>query len=982
MKTRLWKTGFWTSAGVAAVLALGACADTDEVAVENTEARIDSQAVEASEIEIPDSFTLVERVEAPDGEMGDAVVIPYSEYVMDNGLKVILHVDDSDPIAHVDVTYHVGSGREEVGRSGFAHLFEHMMFQGSQNVENDEHFKIVSESGGTLNGTTNVDRTNYFQTVPSNQLERMLWLEADRMGFFLDAITQENFENQRDVVKNERGQRVDNQPYGRVFEKIGEATYPEGHPYSWSTIGYMEDLDRATFQDLRRFFLRWYGPNNATLTVGGDIDKAETLRLIDRYFGSIPRGPEVADPVPTEVRLDEDRYISYEDNVQLPAVVINIPTVYVRHPDEAPLDVLVNILGQGETSLMYRDLVKPGLAVQAAASHGCQELSCSFQIFALPNPAKGQTLADLEASIRSAIAELGERGVQQDDLDRVKAQIKADSIFGLESVSGKVRQLAYYETLEDDADLIGQDIARYEAVTAEDVMRVYEDYIRDANAVILSVLPIDGDVAPAAPDTWSMYERDIPEIEDATDVEWSPPEDVFDRSVLPAAGENPSLKPFDVYEAQLANGIDVLGTVNDEVPTTQLTIRVKAGQADESLDALGLAALTASMLDEATALSTQEEISNRLDKLGSSVSISAGDSYTTVSVRSLTENLDATLAIAMERLLQPAFAEDDFARVKDQTLEGIRTAKKEPGQVASEIFDRQLFGDNSFAYMNAGTVETVEALTLQDVRDFYDTHYSPTATDVIAVSSLSQAELTDALSPLAAWDGGDTPKRMADTFPALEGGTIYLVDKPGAAQSEIRIGMRSLPFDAAGDYYAATLMNFPLGGAFNSRVNMKLREEKGYTYGARAGFRGLEDRGSFVASSAVRTDVTADSIREFQTELRGFASDGPRDDEIDFTKSAVGQSEARNFETPAQKARILSRMATYDLDPGFLDEQKAVLAGLTREDAAQRAGELIDVDEMITVVVGDKAAILDDLRTLGQPIVELDVNGSPVAQTG
>ena len=305
---------------------------------------------------LPDGIRLVEEV----ARTGDEIVIPYRKFVLDNGLTVILHRDDSDPLVHVDVTYHVGSGREDIGKSGFAHFFEHMMFQGSENVADEEHFKIITEAGGTLNGTTNSDRTNYFETVPNNQLEKMLWLEADRMGFLLPAVTQEKFEVQRETVKNERGQRVDNAPYGLLRERVGEAMFPEGHPYSWSTIGYLVDLDRADVNDLKRFFLRWYGPNNATLTIGGRFDEAQTLAWVDKYFASIPAGPHVDPPVYNPVTLDANRYISLEDEVALPLVYMAWPTVKLRHPDEAPLDVLMNILGIGRTSLLYKNLVRDG----------------------------------------------------------------------------------------------------------------------------------------------------------------------------------------------------------------------------------------------------------------------------------------------------------------------------------------------------------------------------------------------------------------------------------------------------------------------------------------------------------------------------------------------------------------------------------------------------------------------------------------------
>lgn len=328
---------------------------------------------------LPDGVTFVESSKAEEGK----VKIPYQKYQLDNGLTVILAPEDSDPLVHVDVTYHVGSAREEIGKSGFAHFFEHMMFQGSENVGDQEHFKIITEAGGTLNGTTNRDRTNYFETVPANQLEKMLWLESDRMGFLLDAVSQRKFEIQRSTVKNERAQRYDNRPYGLMWERMAEALYPEGHPYSWQTIGYVEDLDRVDVNDLKAFFLRWYGPNNAVLTIGGDIDVEQTLAWVNKYFGSIPRGPEVENAPKHPAKLAESKFITLEDRIQQPMVMVAWPTTYNGEANQASLDTLSSVLGSGTNSVLYQDLVKTQKAVDAGSFHDCAELSCNFYVYAM-----------------------------------------------------------------------------------------------------------------------------------------------------------------------------------------------------------------------------------------------------------------------------------------------------------------------------------------------------------------------------------------------------------------------------------------------------------------------------------------------------------------------------------------------------------------------------------------------------------------------
>lgn len=357
------------------VLALAGCSKSEFEAPKTTD--------------LPKGVTLVEQVLPKEG----STVIPYQKYTLDNGLTVILSPDHSDPLVHVDVTYHVGSAREEIGKSGFAHFFEHMMFQGSENVGDQQHFKIITEAGGTLNGTTNRDRTNYFETVPANQLEKMLWLESDRMGFLIDAVSQKKFEIQRSTVKNERGQNYDNRPYGLIYEKMGEALFPQGHPYSWQTIGYVEDLDRVDVNDLKAFFLRWYGPNNAVITIGGDLDSKQTLEWVNKYFGSIPRGPEVENAPKQPVTLKENRYITLEDRIQQPMVMIGWPTTYRGEETEASLDMLATLLGDGKTSLLYQELVKTGKVVDAGAFHDCAELSCTMYVYAMTDSGKNNDLS-------------------------------------------------------------------------------------------------------------------------------------------------------------------------------------------------------------------------------------------------------------------------------------------------------------------------------------------------------------------------------------------------------------------------------------------------------------------------------------------------------------------------------------------------------------------------------------------------------------
>ncbi|WP_236668970.1 M16 family metallopeptidase [Hymenobacter rubidus] len=922
----------------------------------------------------PGGTKLVEKVTKQPGQL----VIPYEKYVLPNGLTLIVSEDHSDPLVHVDVTYHVGSAREQIGKSGFAHFFEHMMFQGSDHVGDQQHFKLVTAAGGTLNGSTNQDRTNYFETLPSNQLETGLWLEADRMGFLLDAVSQKKFEIQRSTVKNERGQNYDNRPYGLASEYISKTLYPYGHPYSWLTIGYLEDLDRSDVNDLKNFFLRWYGPNNATLTVGGDVKPAEVVKLAEKYFGPIKRGPAVAKAhLPAPV-LATDRYVSYQDNVRFPMLQVVFPTVPHGHPDEMPLDALAAIIGDGNNSPLYKNLVKNQKAVQAQAYQANSELGGQFAFIALPFPGKG--LDSLETIVRNTMTEFEKRGVTDEDLQRFKAQTEAQTVSSLASVQGKVSQLASNQTFFGNPNYITVETKRLQSLTKADVLRVYNQYLKGKHAVILSVLPKTGGAVAAKPDNYtvdkSAYKAPKDEYSGLTYVK---AKDTFDRGKQPAAGANPVVKVPALYREDLANGLKIIGTRNTEIPAVTMLLTIRGGHRLEQANPAkaGIANLTAQMLNEGSEKYTSEEISAALDKLGSTVDVTPGDDRTTVSVQSLTKNLSATLALLDQRLLHPRFDAEDFDRVKKQTLELIANQNTQPVTIANKTYNRLLYGPNDvMSIASSGTAATVASLTLDDVKQFYQQNYAPNVSFLTVVGDVDQASLLPKLGFLKAWARKDVtiPAGLASTQPDKT--RIYFVNKEGAAQSEIRVGYLAMPYDATGEYYRAYLANYLLGGAFNSRINLNLRENKGYTYGARSGYSGTSYVGPFTAQAGVRADATAPSVKEFMNEIRNYPN-GISDEELRFVQTSVGQSDALKYETGQQKAAFLSRIVEYNLPTTFVDEQSQILQKLTKEDVQASAKKYLPADKMYIVVVGDKKQ-LPALQGLGYEVVELDMEGKPV----
>jgi zinc protease len=914
---------------------------------------------------------------------GDELVIPYEKYVLPNGLTLVVHEDHSDPVVQVDVTYHVGSAREQIGKSGFAHFFEHMMFQGSDHVNDEEHFKMVTDAGGTLNGSTTRDRTNYFETVPSNQLEKMLWLEADRMGFLLDAVTQKKFEVQRATVKNERGQNYDNRPYGLVSEVTSKNLYPYGHPYSWLTIGYIEDLNRVDVNDLKNFFLRWYGPNNATVTVGGDVKTADVVKLVEKYFGSIPRGPEVDKmTVPAPV-IDKDRYVSYTDNyIRLPLLSIVYPTVPNFHKDMAAISCLAEILGKGNNSILYQQLVKKQLALQANVNSQLSELAGEFSIYVVPMP--GKTLADMEKLVRASLDSFEKRGVTGDDIEKFKGGAESQYINSLQSVSGKVFQLAAFQTFTGNPNQIGSLLKMYNSVTKEDVMRVYNQYIKGKHAVIVSVLPKGQENVAAAADNYvvdsSHYVAPNYGYENLKYVKAT---DNFDRSVHPGNGPNPVVKVPAFWRKDLPNNIKMIGTENNELPIVTLTISIPGGHLLEAKDTskLGLASFFADMMNEDTKNYTAEQMSVALQKLGSSIEVSSSRDAIIFSVQALKKNIDKTLALLQERMFNAKFTDNTFKRIQRQTLEGLKQLKTRPAAVADDVSAVVNYGpDHIFGMNESGTESSVKNITIQDVESYYNNNMTSKNTRVVIVGDVTQNEILPKLAFLNKLPNKDIHLPAVNAKPKeVEKSKIYLVNIPKAAQTEFRVGyVTGLKYDATDEYYKANLMNFALGGGFNGRVNIDLREDKGWTYGARTTFDGDQYTGDFMFSSGIKADATDSALNELMKDIKTYVAGGIKDDELVFMKNAIGQRDALRYETGAQKAGFIQRILEYNLPANYVDQQNKILKNITKPEIDALAKKWINPDKMNIVLVGDKARILPGLQKTGYDIVELNTDGKPL----
>jgi len=910
--------------------------------------------------------------------------IEFEKYELENGLDVVLHQDKSDPIVSLAIQYGVGSNREKTGRTGFAHLFEHMLFQESENVPQDQFFKKIQDAGGTLNGGTWKDGTIYYEIVPNNALETIMWLESDRMGFLINTVTESAFYNQQEVVQNEKRQRVDNNPYGHTGWVIDKNMYPEGHPYNWQVIGELVDLQNATINDVKEFYNKYYGPNNATLVLAGDFEKEDAKALIEKYFGEIKRRDEVAKLEPQPVTIAESKRLYHEDNfATTPQLNMVWPTLQQYEDDAYALDFLAEILSSGKKAPLYKVLVKEkDLTSRTTAYNNSQELAGEFHIVITAN--NGKNLNDVEIAIMEAFAMFEKDGVTDRDVERIKAGLETSFYNGISSVLGKSFQLAIYNNFAGDPGFIETDIENIKKVTKEDVMRVYNKYIKGKPFIMTSFVPkgkleLVADNSEKAP----VVEEEIKEnvaktVEDSKEEIAKTPSN-FDRSVEPGQGVSPKLNIPGSWTSTLENGMKVYGMEQNEIPTVNFSLVIDGGHLLDDINNNGVANLMTDIMMEGTVNKTPAELEEEIEMLGADINMYTTNESIVIRGNTLVRNLDKTIALIEEILLQPRWDEEEFARIKTRTINEIKRSDADPSTVAGRVYNKLLYGkDHIFSYPTVGTVASVEAITINHLKDFYSKNFSPSISKFHIVGKINKEKTLTSLSNLNKnWAAKEVTIPEFPIKNNRDKASLYFVDIPDAKQSVINIGYISMPRTSK-DFYPAEVMNYKLGGSFSGNVNLILREEKGYTYGARTNFSGSKIPGTFTASSSVRTNTTGESVQIFKDQIANY-KEGISEEDLEFTKNALVKSNARRFETQRSLLGMLQEMSTYNLPSNYIEGEESTINSMTLDQHKQLANTYLDESKMAYVIVGDAATQFAQFKDMGFDEVKLmDKEGEEV----
>jgi zinc protease len=906
----------------------------------------------------------------------DVPQLTFEKITLPNGLEVILSPKRGLPMVAVNLWYHVGPANEAAGRTGFAHLFEHMMFQSSLHVPEDSHFKLLEAAGASdINGTTDYDRTNYFQTVPSNQLELALWLESDRMGYLLEKVTQTSLSNQQDVVRNERRQSVENQPYGLADEAAVQLMFPKGHPYHGNVIGSHEDIQAVKLEDVHSFFRQYYAPNNASIAIVGDFDVAQAKALVTKYFGTFKRGPAVPAVKADTPKITSERRQTVQSRVQLPRVTMVWITPPIFQPGDADADVAAQVLGGGRSSRLYKKLVyEKQIAQNVTAQQYSLILGSMFQIEATARP--GHTVEELEKAIDEELAVFRATAPSAAELERARNTIETNIIGGLERLGGFggiADRLNSYNHYLRNPGFLPQDLQRYRAVTPESVLAFAKASLApNARGVVHAVQGTPASSpAPAtatAPPSGAAQAAG-PSIN--ADEPW--------RNQQPKPGAAQPLQLTTPSTATLSNGLTLILSEKHEVPIVAANLVFRGGSDSNPLDKPGLANFASAMLDEGTSTRDALAIADQLAQLGASLGTGSSMDSMTVSARSLSKNFPALLDLVADVSLRPSFPADEIDRQRASRLAQLVQQRDNPAALVGNVAMTAVYGSrHPYGFSEIGTEASVKAISRADMQAFWKERFVPNNAALVVAGDITMPELRAlAEKAFASWERG-SPTRSQLGAPSMTAARVVIVDKPGSPQTQLRVAgigaERSSP-----DFRPLQVMNMALGGLFSSRINMNLREANGYTYGASSQFTFRRAPGPFQVGAGVRTDVTAPAVGEVFKEVLRMAQAPMTADELQRAKDSMSNSLPGAFESSANAVNNFSNVFVYDLGLDYYSRYAAQVNAVTVDQTSAVARKYLVTDKMVVIAVGDRSKIEVPLRELGLGPVEIwDADGKKV----
>jgi zinc protease len=901
--------------------------------------------------------------------------IKFEKYTLPNGLVVILSEDHRLPLVSTNIWYHVGPANELPGRTGFAHLFEHMMFEGSKHVPGNSHIRFLEAAGASdLNGTTDFDRTNYFETLPSNQLELTLWLESDRMGYLPDKLDQASLTNQQDVVRNERRQSIENSPYGIVEEGVYHMLFPKSHPYHADVMGSHADIQAAKLEDVRNFFKLYYAPNNASLAIVGDFDPAQAKQLVEKYFGPLKRGAPVPKIDAVTPPIAAERRAVIHDQVELPRVYMAWLTSSIFKPGDADADLASEILGAGKSSRLYKKLVyEKQIALDVSASQQSLILGSVFEIVVTARP--GHTADEMEKAVDEELAAFRKNGPTAVELERARNGTETGMIQGLERLGGfggVADRLNEYNHYLGNPGYFPQDVHRYEAATTDSIRAFAEAQLKPKARVVVYGIPGKPDLGSDVPTPKNQQKGQSTGGESVNaDAAW--------RADPPKPGPVHALNLPVPEIFKLSDGLTVYYHYRPGLPVVAADLVFNTGSGANPVEKPGLASFTANMLQQGTESRNAIQIADEAALLGTALSSSANMDSSSVGASSLTKNFPGVLDLISDVVLRPTFPPDEVERRRASRLAAFTDERSDPETIVARTGVSALFGPhNPFGYDNSGTEPSIKAMTREDMMSFWKTHYVPNNAALVVSGNIPVDDLKAlAESKFASWKSGEFSMPQigaAETTKAK----IVIVDRPGAQQTMLRL--LQLGVDrATPDYPKLEVMNSELGGLFSSRINLNLREEHGYTYGANSFFVYRRSLGYFVVGGGIRTDATAPAVTEILKEIHRMIDTPMKPDELSLAKDSQSRSLPGIFETDSGEAGALSEIFMYNLARDYFSKLPEQLNAVTAEDAEAVAKKYLHPDQLVLVCVGDRAKIEPELVKLDLGAVEIrDADGNVV----